>query len=558
MAIHSNKSWEAAYFLKISNIDDVPVNGVTDAPISSNWAFTHDDANTHIDHSALNLIAGSGLTGGGTIDADVTFNIGAGAGITVGANDISVTFSGTGVATTVSRSDHNHDTDYNNYTHPNHSGQVTSVGDGATALTISAITAQPAMTTDAVGTDEFLFNNGGVLERMAVSKLNTYFNGSLNFNNYTHPSHPGDDIAVDMTPLTGAEVVSDINITVTTDLEGHVTGASASTATRNLTPSDIGAQATSEKSQANGYASLDGSGKVPTAELPASVLGALYYSGTWDASTNTPTLTSGSGNQGDYYVVSVDGTTNLDGITDWKIGDWVVFNGTAWEKIDNTDSVTSVNTKTGAVVLTTTDIGEGSNLYHTTERVEDVVGGQFVTVGTHTGLTASYDDAGDGAIDLALTYAGSGSATTVSRSDHNHTGTYEPVDATILRQSDVDDVAVNGQTVAPISSNWAYDHANDPTAHGTQPWSIKTTNYTAVDGDRLVVDTAGGAITITLPLNPAQNETIRIKTTTSYTNNVTISRNGSNILSTADDYILDGDYLDITLLYVDATIGWLV
>ena len=81
------------------------------------------------------------------------------------------------------------------------------------------------------------------------------------------------------------------------------------------------------------------------------VTGALVYQGTWDASSNTPTLTSSVGTKGYYYVVSVAGSTNLDGITDWKIGDWAVFNGSIWQKVDNTDSVTSVNGQTGTVVL---------------------------------------------------------------------------------------------------------------------------------------------------------------------------------------------------------------
>ena len=50
----------------------------------------------------------------------------------------------------------------------------------------------------------------------------------------------------------------------------------------------------------------------------------------------------------------------------------------------------------------TGDLSEGSNQYHTTERVQDVTGAQLATNGSHTGITATYDDAGDGAIDLAL------------------------------------------------------------------------------------------------------------------------------------------------------------
>ena len=69
------------------------------------------------------------------------------------------------------------------------------------------------------------------------------------------------------------------------------------------------------------------------------VIGALNYKGTWDAATNNPFLQSSVGNKGDYYYVSVAGTTNLNGITDWQIGDFAVFNGTTWQKIDNTDAV---------------------------------------------------------------------------------------------------------------------------------------------------------------------------------------------------------------------------
>ena len=65
----------------------------------------------------------------------------------------------------------------------------------------------------------------------------------------------------------------------------------------------------------------------------------LVFQGTWDAATNTPTLASGSGTTGHFYIVSTDGSTNLDGITDWKVGDWAVFveQGAtdAWEKVDN-------------------------------------------------------------------------------------------------------------------------------------------------------------------------------------------------------------------------------
>jgi hypothetical protein len=122
------------------------------------------------------------------------------------------------------------------------------------------------------------------------------------------------------------------------------------------TVTGLGTAAELNAGVANGVATLDGSGTVPISQLPAAVLGALSYQGTWNASTNTPTLTSSVGTKGYYYVVNVAGSTNLNGITDWVVGDWAVFNGTAWQKVDNTDAVTSVNGYTGTVVLTAADV----------------------------------------------------------------------------------------------------------------------------------------------------------------------------------------------------------
>lgn len=96
----------------------------------------------------------------------------------------------------------------------------------------------------------------------------------------------------------------------------------------------------SQKGAANGLASLDGSGKVPTSQLPAAVLGALSYQGAWNAATNSPALPAANAdNKGFYYVVSVGGSTAIDGVSDWQPNDWAVSNGSVWQKVDNTDAV---------------------------------------------------------------------------------------------------------------------------------------------------------------------------------------------------------------------------
>ena len=102
--------------------------------------------------------------------------------------------------------------------------------------------------------------------------------------------------------------------------------------------------------QPGGVVLLDGGGKLAIQHLPLST---VVYCGIWNASTNTPPIASGQSPMGAgcYRVVSVAGTTPIDGESDWKIKDWIIWNGTVWNKVDNTESVTAVNGLQGAVSL---------------------------------------------------------------------------------------------------------------------------------------------------------------------------------------------------------------
>ena len=120
------------------------------------------------------------------------------------------------------------------------------------------------------------------------------------------------------------------------------------------------------------------------------LIGGSIYQGVWNAATNTPTLTSGVGTDGYYYITNVAGNTNLDGITDWHVGDWAIFHGGTWQQVDNTDAVVSVNGYTGAVSLVSSDIAEGlTNLYFTNTRARQSL--SLTTTGTSG--AATYDDA---------------------------------------------------------------------------------------------------------------------------------------------------------------------
>jgi mucin-19 len=178
-------------------------------------------------------------------------------------------------------------------------------------------------------------------------------------------------------------------LTATVNAQGQLTAlADTNIAITNTQVSGLGTASTKDAGAALGVATLDAGGKVPQSQIP--LMGDLNYQGTWNATTNTPTLTSSVGTKGYYYVVDVAGTTNLNGITDWQIGDWAIFNGTVWQKVDNTDAVTSVNGATGTVVLTTTNIAEGTNEYFTTARARtSISAGTGISYDNSTGVVTN-------------------------------------------------------------------------------------------------------------------------------------------------------------------------
>ena len=135
--------------------------------------------------------------------------------------------------------------------------------------------------------------------------------------------------------------------------------ASLQTQINNLIPSQTG--------NSGKYLTTNGS-----ALSWASVAGGLSYQGTWNASTNTPTLTSSTGTNGYYYVVATAGSTNLDGITSWSIGDWLLFNGTVWQKIDQSETLQTVTSTDTSVTVTTTGTNADLAVYSSPRLIAQV------------------------------------------------------------------------------------------------------------------------------------------------------------------------------------------
>jgi len=83
-------------------------------------------------------------------------------------------------------------------------------------------------------------------------------------------------------------------------------------------------------------------------------------------------------------------------------------------------------------------------------------------------------------------------------------------------------------------------------------------DYTAVAGDFIVV--TAGSITITLPASPSAGDTVTVKdgTGAAATTSFTVARNSSNIASSATDLVFNKNFAEITMTYIDGTIGWSV
>jgi hypothetical protein len=85
----------------------------------------------------------------------------------------------------------------------------------------------------------------------------------------------------------------------------------------------------------------------------------LAFEGNWNASTDTPTLAGTTQDNGKFWIVTVAGSTNLSGITDWAVGDWAIYvdNGAgtdAWQKVDNSSTLSGLGAANKVAFWSTT------------------------------------------------------------------------------------------------------------------------------------------------------------------------------------------------------------
>jgi len=273
--------------------------------------------------TSTQVIAGDGLTGGGLLSTNVTLA----ASYSASAPEFGFQAGSAGAANTLARSDHKHP-----------------------AVDLSA--------DDQV--DNILgLNNGGTARSLVAAAGAIVWSGADGL--YIGPvGSPGQVLVSGGSgaPTWGSALLV-VDQPANVVYAGPTAGPDAPTSFRSLVNADLPASGVT----ANTYGSASAipvvtvnSKGVITSATTVSFTGSLSYQGSWNASTNTPTLTSSVGVNGYYYIVSVAGSTNLNGVTDWQVGDWAIFNGSTWQKIDQTNLVSSVNGQVGVVSIGYADL----------------------------------------------------------------------------------------------------------------------------------------------------------------------------------------------------------
>ena len=269
------------------------------------------------------VIAGAGLSGGGALNANVTLT----ANLSSATPQAGFQTGSAGSSTNISRDDHKHPAV--NLAVDDEVDGILGLSNGGTARSLVAAAGAIVWS----GADGLYIGPVGLAGQVLVS-------GGAGA-----PTWGSALLVVDQP----ANVV----------YAGPAAGAAAPTAFRSLVNADLPASGVAANTYGSSTAipvlTVDAKGVI-TSATTASFTGGLSYQGSWNASTNTPTLVSSTGVNGYYYIVSVAGSTNLDGVTDWQIGDWAIFNGATWQKIDQTNLVSSVNGQVGVVSIAYADL----------------------------------------------------------------------------------------------------------------------------------------------------------------------------------------------------------
>jgi hypothetical protein len=131
----------------------------------------------------------------------------------------------------------------------------------------------------------------------------------------------------------------------------------------------------------------------------ANIPSGLSFEGSWNADTDAPDLSGATPDNGQFWIVSVPGATDLSGITDWKVGDWAIYVSTGagsdgWQKVDNTSTLSGSGVANQLTYWTgTANVAGDAGLTYDATNNNLTVSNQFIDSGGNSGeWNTAYDN----------------------------------------------------------------------------------------------------------------------------------------------------------------------
>jgi len=215
-----------------------------------------------------------------------------------------------------------------------------SEGESLTYQTMIINSTEPQWNTEKSG---YFKKNTDTLDSISAGATNKHLTATLKSNYdsaYSHISNKSNphEVSKSQIGLSDVDNTSDADKPISEATQSALDDKLETESDPVFTSSDFG-----NKSVVTEIGSPASNDNIPTEKAVKDALtSVLIYKGTWNATTNIPIISDITGVSGWFYIVSVAGTQNLgSGSISFDIGDWVIHNGTKWEKTSNAGAIST-------------------------------------------------------------------------------------------------------------------------------------------------------------------------------------------------------------------------